>query len=299
MRRAGRELAASGAARVLVERGPLLATGVLGLAIAADVGYAIVRGARASRPPAVARAGRAAPELDRAAINGLFGASPPRATAAPAAAVTDFELTGTIALTDPGSGFGILRRRAQGEQSYRAGETLPGGVRLVEVYPERVVVDLGGVLSTLFLPHAGAGTRAAATVARHAPPPRPVDPIVASSPQVPTTLAERRQHPLNVPGSRMSRALRPHPLVVDRHVVGYQVAAGGEGTALPGLPRGALIREINGVPLTDGVVAGRMLDSLATAGSATFVVQDADGEHSVTVDVSNLAAFAAPSGRAR
>jgi general secretion pathway protein C len=292
-------VAASGVARVLIEHGPSLATVILGLAIAADVGYAIVRGARPSRSPALARAGRAGPGPDRSAINGLFGAGPPTADAAPAAAVTDFELTGTIALTDPGSGFGILRRRAQGEQSYRAGETLPGGARLVEVYPERVVVDVGGVLSTLFLPHAGAGSRTGATVARRAPPPRPLDAIVASSPEVPKTLDERRQHPVNVPGSRISRALRPHPLVVDQHVVGYQVAVSGEGTSLPGLPRGALIREINGVPLTDGVVAGRMLDSLATAGSATFVIQDGDGEHSLTVDVSNLAAFAAPLRPAR
>ncbi len=293
-----RGAAAAALRRVVDEHGPLLVAGALAIAIVADGGWALVRGTRTPRPAIGTPAARAAPLVNRSAINALFGASPASANVVPEALSAEFELTGTIAMTDPTEGFGILRRHGQGEQSYRAGEALSGGAKLAEVYPERVVIDIGGALSTLWLPHGGARAPAATAVAWHAPPPRAVDPIVAASPPVPVSIDQRRQHPVNVPGSRVARALRPHAVVTDQRVVGYQLASGGT-SPIAGLPRGAIIREINGVPLTDGVVAGQMLDSLATAGSATFVIQGGDGQHTVTVDVTNLAALASPAAHSR
>jgi len=90
----------------------------------------------------------------------------------------------------------------------------------------------------------------------------------------------------------VTEVLRPRPMVVDEHVIGYAVSSAEDSSPIAGLPRMAVIRSINGVQLTDGVVAAKMFDALPGAGQATFVIQTAHGEESLTLDVSSLAALA-------
>jgi general secretion pathway protein C len=258
-------------------------------------GVSWVRQARPHLIDAAAPALRAgAPAVDFSAVGALFG----QQSAAPVAAVDssgELELTGTIARLDPIKGFGIIRRRGQSDLFYSVGAALPGGARLAEVYAKCVVLDGGTSRSTLCLPQVRADGALAQLGMAHADP-KP-DPVAAASPHVPTTAEERREHPLNVPSTPVTDALNPRPLVVDEHIVGYSVSSEADTSPIPGLPRMALIREINGVQLTDGKVAARMFTSLASAGQATFVIQTTGGEQTVTLDVSELAALNAHRNR--
>jgi hypothetical protein len=236
-----------------------------------------VPAARASPPAATA--------TGAGELGALFGRTP-AAGAVVVAAAGELELTGTIAFADPRAGLAILRRHGQPEQLVRAGARLPNGAQLAAVYPTCVVVDSGGGSARLCLPQAPAGQGIAPPPA--APVHRRHDPVVAASPPVPQTPEERREHPVNVPTTPMTEALGPRPLVVDDHLVGYMVSSELDTSSIPGLPRMALIREINGVPLTDGRVAARMFDSLASAAEATFVIQTPSGARSLTLDVSSL-----------
>jgi type II secretory pathway component PulC len=269
---------------------PMLVTVVAAVAIVLQAGWS-VRGWLAAgihRTPAVSTTAVVPGRADALALASLFGRAAPSPEAA-AAEAGDLELSGTIALADPRAGFGILRRKGQGDQLYRAGVALPGGARLVEVYAACVIIETGGSPARLCLPHTGIAAPLVAVAPRG---PRPRDPVVEASPPVPQTLEERRAHPVNVPSTPVTEALRPRPMVVDEHVVGYAVSSAEDTSPIEGLPRMAIIRSINGVSLTDGVVAARMFDSLPASAEATFVIQTPAGERTLTLDVRSLAALA-------
>jgi general secretion pathway protein C len=283
-------------AAIVRAHGPAVLAAVLAVAIAADLAGVVARSLPRPHLAAPVRESRV-PIADVRALGALFG-QPDRAEVRSEAAPVDasgLELTGVISMTDPALGIGIIRRHGDTERSYRAGATLPGGATLVEIYPEYVVLDAGGSRTELSLPQARTGVGRPEQLARAAPTHRH-DPVVAASPAMPTTAEERRQHPIYVPSSPVTSALHPRPLVVDEHIVGYSVTSDEDESPIRGLPRMALIREINGVRLTDGAIAGRMLNSLTAGGAATFVIQTRDGERTLTLDVSNVAALANPGG---
>ena len=245
----------------------------------------------AARPsPQRGAAAVAARDADVRVLGSLFGSEKVvSGPGGPAADASGLELTGTIALPDPQAGFGIVRLRGQPDRVYRVGAELPGGARLAAVYDACVGVDVGGSTARLCLPQV-ATTASPVPVAARVP--RAPDPVVESSPRVPQTLEARRAHPINVPSSVVTEVLRPRPMVVDERVIGYAVSSAEDSSPIAGLPRMAVIRSINGVQLTDGVVAAKMFDALPGAGQATFVIQTAHGEESLTLDVSSLAALA-------
>jgi type II secretory pathway component PulC len=278
---------------------PRAAAAAAAIAIVGQLSWVGVSWVRQPRPQSAAEAaalalGAGAPAVDFAAVGTLFGQHSVGPIAASEAS-GDLELTGTIARPDPIKGFGIIRRRGQPDLIYSVGAPLPGGSRLAEVYAKCVVLDGGTSRSTLCLPQARPDG-VLAQLAMVSAEPKP-DSAVAASPHVPTTAEERRVHPINVPSTPVTDALNPRPLVVDEHLVGYSVSSEADTSPIPGLPRMALIREINGVQLTDGKIAARMFSSLASAGQATFVIQTAGGERTVTLDVSELAALNAEKNR--
>jgi general secretion pathway protein C len=273
---------------LLSRHGPAILSAAVGIAIAADVGRVAQRLSQVPAPAlAAVTQGSAAPDLGSLAA--LFGKPPsaPGATAEVTAA--DLELTGTIAVDDPAAGFGILRRRGEPDRFYRAGDEVPGGGRLAEIYLDRVIIDAGVNRLTLRLPRAGLGGMAMVAALSRPRQPRWVE-IAA---EIPKSREGRLAHPVNALHSPLATALHLNAYVVDNHVLGYRINSGGSRPPIPGLPPKALIREINGVPLTDGDVAGRAIDSLPGAGVATFVIQTGDEQRSLTLDVSSLAALAA------
>ena len=94
---------------------------------------------------------------------------------------TDLALTlaGVVASRHPDHGYAILGATGEPTHMYRTGATLDeaGGGRLVQVFVDRVVIDVSGQLETLRLPKQNLfGPAGGATeVAQNEPPPKHVD----------------------------------------------------------------------------------------------------------------------------
>lgn len=274
-------------------RAPTWAAAMLAAAIVVHLGVSASgllhrRPAMETRSPARSRA---APDLGLVA--GLFGRAAESATVATVPA-DELELTGTLSRPDPSAGFGIIRRRGESEHTYRVGAQIPGSGKLLEVYAERVVIDRGGARAVLWLPHGVLGTSLGRRVAQAPGKPQKVNAQVAASPIVPTTAEDRRAHPINLPSSPIANALHMRPLLMMNHLVGYQVSSQPGGPVIGNLPRGAVIREINGVPLTDGIITTKQLNGLAAAGSGVVVILVDDKEQTITVDATSLGTLKRP-----
>jgi general secretion pathway protein C len=81
----------------------------------------------------------------------LFGA-PKAAVGAEVPSSRPLVLTAVIATSDPARGFGIIGENAQVTAMYAVGAALPDGARLIEVYPDRVILDRAGQREVLALP---------------------------------------------------------------------------------------------------------------------------------------------------
>lgn len=134
-----------------------------------------------------ARATSAPPALDPAALAAahLFGragaqreepvtAPPPR---------PDWVLQGVFTGATPAAGSAIITTGRQPARLYQAGEQLPGGATLVEIYPDRVALDLDGAIHNLEFPAISAAGEPGRSLAR----------ATASSPVDMTTGSERRR----------------------------------------------------------------------------------------------------------
>jgi general secretion pathway protein C len=150
--------------RLGAERGPMLASTVLVVLIAAVFAANVLK---LLSPPSVPGSSqdistpRSEPAIDIGAIINahLFGAAEPVAgdpSSAPATSMSLF-LAGTIAGPDPESGWAIIGENAQSARVIRAGAQLPGGAVLKGVYADRVVLELGGRLESLMLPRLAGG----------------------------------------------------------------------------------------------------------------------------------------------
>lgn len=218
----------------------------------------------------------------------LFGASAP-SPGEPVASTLPLALTGTIAFDDPTKGFALIREGQWAERVYAVGAMLPGDAVLERVYATQVVVRRGGSLEYINLPRAkvpGVALRAQRVI-----PPRPVDRLLERARLIPVD--PDPDHPINPPSSPVVRALQVQSVESDRHLLGYKVHATGDGAVFHGLPPDATITAINGVVLSDGVIARRMFDSLASGGEAVFTIIQGEGTTNVTADTSAAAAAAA------
>ena len=140
---------------------PRVVSAVLGCAVGIQ---ALVLGTRLSSSDSLAspdastlpaRPPVQAPSIE--ALAGLFGTSPGSAARPPDSPATthSFVLAGSIALTDPRTGFAMIGGSADGVRLVRGGGEIPGGGVLLEVYPYRVLVEIGGVTRTVLLPRSG------------------------------------------------------------------------------------------------------------------------------------------------
>jgi general secretion pathway protein C len=166
------------------------------------------------------------------------------------------------------------------------GATLPGGVKLHSVYPDRVVLDRGGVLETLPLPRqVASGTNfqvpVAATTAPTAEPPlaESVQRLIESGPEV------------------VGEMIRPMPDFANGQLRGFRVYPGRDRRmfAKLGLQPGDLVTQINGVPLTDAQRGMEILRGLGNAGQANVTVERGGNVQQLSVNASQLAAAEAES----
>jgi general secretion pathway protein C len=274
---------------------PQLVTVLAAAAIAGQLALLVwkfVPGARHPTPPAPAPARRARPDLAALLRAPLFGSPAASAAAsgenAPRTRVA-LVLAGTLAVRDPKAGLAIIGETAQAARLYAAGSSLPGGVRLHEVYTDRVVLDRDGTLETLPLPRQTTG--AAGGTARLSPsgntePPlgESVQRLVAQGPEV------------------IGEILRPMPMYANGQLKGFRVYAGRDRQkfAKLGLQPGDLVTQINGVPLGDAQHGMEILRTLGNAATANITLERGGAVQQVTVDTAQVAAMAesaTPPGR--
>jgi general secretion pathway protein C len=263
---------------------PQLVTLLAAAALAGQLALLVWKFAPAARrPPPAPRVPAASPRADIGAVlhAPLFGA-PAAANAASGADAprtrVALVLAGTLAVRDPKAGLAIVGESAQTARLYAAGSSLPGGVRLHEVYPDRVVLDRDGSLETLPMPRplTGAGGKLS-PAANGAEPPLgdSVQKLIAQGPEV------------------IGEVLRPMPMYANGQLKGFRVYAGRDRQkfAKLGLQAGDLVTQINGVPLGDAQHGMEILRGLGNSGTANVTLERAGVVQQISVDAAQVAAL--------
>jgi len=197
-------------------------------------------------------------------------------------------LVGTLANVDPTTGLAIIGETPASARVYAVGGTLPGGPRLHEVYPDRVVLSRSGVLETLPLPRQWAG--GAPTLSGMVPEPGAAEP----------SLARNVQHLIAQGPEVMGEILRPMPTYANGQLKGFRVYAGRDRQKFGklGLQSGDLVTQINGVPLTDPQHGMDVLRGLANGSTATVSIERGGSNQTITIDAAQLNAVTPPADTA-
>jgi general secretion pathway protein C len=274
----------------LATAGPSLATLVLVVLLAAQLAALIWRAlgsAGSETPPLPEVDVGAAPTIDLAAIVNahLFGvaavAGDPSAAPATSANLT---LAGTLAGSEPSVGWAIIGASAQAARVYATGASLPGGAKLVAVYPNRVILDRNGSRESLMLPRL-TGSSAAAPAA-FAP--------AAGAP--PASLADSVRQLMAQDPAAVNELLRPQPVFAGGTLRGYRVYPGrnrGQFTRL-GLQPGDLVTAVNGAALDDPNRGLEILRGIGQGTAVTLTIDRNGQQQQLTVDPGAVAQDAQP-----
>ncbi len=262
---------------------PRLATLALALLIGLQLAW-IVTGALGSH--VVARPGAAGPgvgTLDtglvvvgRIAAARLFGESPgdPGDGAVPPSSLA-LVLAGVFACEDPAAGRAIIGETAATGRLYGVGATLPGGARLTEVHPDRVILERGGQREALSLPRSTMPAQPATGGATNGP---ALAPAASSS----------------LPGASIAedpaRFIRWQAILRDGQVAGVRVYPGEQAALFTrsGLRPGDLVVAVNDSPLTDQATAAQFLRMLAGAPSSVVTVERDGRMENLSIDLARL-----------
>ena len=269
---------------------PRLATLALALLIGLQLAW-IVTGALGSH--VVARPGAAGPgvgTLDtglvvvgRIAAARLFGESPggPGDGAVPPSSLA-LVLAGVFAREDPGAGRAIIGETAATGRLYGVGATLPGGARLTEVHPDRVILERGGQREALSLPRSTMPAQPATGGATNGPALAPAASSSSSSSSPSLPGASIAEDP--------ARFIRWQAILRDGQVAGVRVYPGEQAALFTrsGLRPGDLVVAVNDSPLTDQATAAQFLRMLAGAPSSVVTVERDGRMENLSIDLARL-----------
>lgn len=231
----------------------------------------------ASQPKLEHRAPASAVNVDAIALLHLFGKYEEAAPEQVAAPTTDLALTlrGVYADDDTARANAIIE--ANGQQGvYFVGERLPGGANasLKQVLPDRVIIDRGGRLETLYLVQDGDASTITLV---------PAGAETESSGQVidrrrdvglQKTLMDVRGKLASNPLSLM-KLIAAQPVKENGQTIGYRVSPGADPALFnrAGLRRNDIITAINGVPLSDPSQLPALMQQVQTAANLNVVVR--------------------------
>ena len=273
---------------------PRLATLALALLIGLQLAW-IVTGALGSHVvarPGAARPGAAGPgvgTLDtglvvvgRIAAARLFGESPggPGDGAVPPSSLA-LVLAGVFAREDPGAGRAIIGETAATGRLYGVGATLPGGARLTEVHPDRVILERGGQREALSLP-------------RSTMPAQPATGGATNGPALAPAASSSSSSSPSLPGASIAedpaRFIRWQAILRDGQVAGVRVYPGEQAALFTrsGLRPGDLVVAVNDSPLTDQATAAQFLRMLAGAPSSVVTVERDGRMENLSIDLARL-----------
>jgi general secretion pathway protein C len=211
----------------------------------------------------------------------LFGNTPAQASAS--GTTTSLILRGTLAESDPKAGIAVIADAGNGERSWRVGEQVAAGVRLVSVYADHVVVAHDGVEETLKLARdtslapAESASRAPGSAAGRA------GAAATSNPAATTTATTRVTAPANWqqtvdhlrqnPAELMKR-VQVVPVLDGGKLSGVRLSTGTDAALLNqiGLQPGDVVTSVNGTPI-DSIERGQqIMSSLGSASSVRVTV---------------------------
>ncbi|MGA1079406.1 MAG: type II secretion system protein N [Steroidobacteraceae bacterium] len=262
----------------IVQRGPTILAAVLvvGMAVeAATVAWRFLSPPEQDTMSAAAPAAEGPVNLAAVVNAHLFGRAPQVAQGEGPTPVSTARLVlvGTLAGTDPDEGWAILGETAQAARVYRSGTALPGGIRLKEVYPDRVILDRGGRLEVLNLPRISVGGGS---------------PAMAMSRTRPLPTADRVRSAVSVDRGGVSELFRPPPVFAGGQQKGYRLYPGRNRAqfATLGLRPGDLVTAVNGAPLDDPARGMETLRGLSSGGPVNLTIERNGVEQQVTIDPS-------------
>lgn len=229
-----------------------------------------------SAPPAAVRKVVDIPAILRANIFGQSQA--PTGTDAPITNMS-LKLVLVAAATDPKRGFAALGPNQNDVKVYAAGDPIPGGARLHEVYVDRVLLDRGGTIEALLMPPREGATQAAA----NAPP-------LASAG---ASLDRVQQIVRDNPGI-INQVLTRQTVVNDGRLTGVRVNPGSNAAAFNklGLRPNDTVTAINGMTLDDQSRINEIFNMLNGASEARVTVIRNGRETVLNLNLAEIAAEA-------
>jgi general secretion pathway protein C len=275
----------------IVAAAPTLLTVALVIVLAAQLASLLWRvlsssGTDTAPPPAVDAGAVPAVDLGSIVNAHLFGIASmtgdPNAAPATSANLT---LAGTLAGIDPEQGWAIIGASAQAARVYATGATLPGGTRLLAVYPDRVILDRNGVRESLALPRLS-GAAGAAPVA--------YGPAGAQT----GSLADSVRELMAQDQSAVNELLRPQPVFAGAQLRGYRVYPGrnrGQFAKL-GLQPGDLVTAVNGAPLDDPNRGLEILRGIGMGSGVTLTIDRNGQQQQLAVDPATAMQELQPTG---
>jgi general secretion pathway protein C len=180
-------------------------------------------------------------------------------------------LADTLAGSDPSTGWAIIGASGQSARVYATGSTLPGGTKLVSVYPDRVIIDRSGARESLLMPRLSGGPAGTAYA-----------PQVAQAQLAPDDLVRQ----VMSQESTVGELLRPQPVYAGGQLRGFRVYPGRDRAlfARTGLQPGDLVMAINGAALDDPQRGIETLRGIGQGASVTVTI-DRNGEpQQLTID---------------
>ncbi|HEX6833463.1 MAG TPA: type II secretion system protein N [Rudaea sp.] len=200
------------------------------------------------------------------------------ATNAPATTLK-LVLRGTLALPDAAQGVAIIADERGVENNYKVGETVTGGAKLAEVYPDHVVLQHDGTAESLALPKPE----------EHAPSlPAQNQQRLASGPNASSvppgfngrSAAPGASVPKALPGiagaEDLARQVHIEPVFDAGKLSGARLSGSGAVATLmgqAGLKPTDVVTSVNGTPLSNVTNPQQLMDSLRNAPSIQVTVQ--------------------------
>jgi general secretion pathway protein C len=185
-------------------------------------------------------------------------------------------LAGVMAAEDPKRGYAIIGESAANAKVHTVGQSLPGGVRLYAVYPDRVLIDRNSQIETLRLPR---------QTPSFAPQPRAA---AVSAPAA--SFADNLRRIAQSNPSALNEVLRPQPVFANGTQRGYRVYPGRDRQqfAKLGLQPGDLVTSINGTPLDDPNRGQEIFNTLASSDHVNVTVERNGQPQQLTLNTAQI-----------
>jgi general secretion pathway protein C len=198
-------------------------------------------------------------------------------------------LHGVVAESDPALGVAFVAEAGAEQAAYRVGTQLPGGSRLLGVFPDRILLQRGGKEESLLLqaPEQAAAPGAAAAAGTAIAPGFAMAPI---APQLGANVDmnwQAVQRQMQEDPAALAQQVRVLPVLENGAVVGMRLS-GGAASALvarAGLLPDDIVTAVNGISVRDVGRAQQIMASVRSADRVSVTVRRDGKEQTINVDL--------------